>query len=149
MVKIRMMKSLWLGLLLLLTISGQAQKSEVQQTIQTFFEGFHAKDTLKMKSTCSEKLVLQSISESSKGNKFSTESPKEFYVAMATIPTEMQFEERILSYNIQIDGMMAHAWTPYEFYINGKLSHKGVNAFTLFKGAEGWKIIHLIDTRRK
>ena len=149
MVKIRMMKSLWLGLLLLLTISGQAQKSEVQQTIQTFFEGFHAKDTLKMKSTCSEKLVLQSISESAKGNKFSTETPKEFYIAMATIPAEMQFEERILSYNIQIDGMMAHAWTPYEFYINGKLSHKGVNAFTLFKGAEGWKIIHLIDTRRK
>lgn len=149
MVKIRMMKSLWLGLLLLLSIFGQAQKSEVQQTIQTFFEGFHAKDTLKIKSTCSEKLVLQSISESVKGNKFSEESPKEFYVSMATIPSEMQFEERILSYNIQIDGTMAHAWTPYEFYINGKLSHKGVNAFTLFKEAEGWKIVHLIDTRRK
>lgn len=144
-----MMKSLWLGLLLLQAISGQAQKSEVQQTIQTFFEGFHAKDTLKIKSTCSEKLVLQSISESAKGNKFSTETPKEFYVSMATIPAEMQFEERILSYNIQIDGTMAHAWTPYEFYINGKLSHKGVNAFTLFKEAEGWKIVHLIDTRRK
>jgi hypothetical protein len=135
--------------LLLLAISGQAQKSEVQQTIQTFFEGFHAKDTLKIKSTCSEKLVLQSISESAKGNKFSTETPNEFYVAMTTIPAEMQFEERILGYNIQIDGTMAHAWTPYEFYINGKLSHKGVNAFTLFKEAEGWKIVHLIDTRRK
>ncbi len=148
MVKIRMMKSLIL-VMLLLGISGHAQKDEVQRTIQTFFEGFHAKDTLKMKSTCSEKLVLQSISESAKGNQFSTETPKEFYVAMATIPTEMQFEERILSYNIQIDGTMAHAWTPYEFYINGKLSHKGVNAFTLFKEAESWKIVHLIDTRRK
>lgn len=68
---------------------------------------------------------------------------------MATIPADMQFEERILSYNIQVDGTMAHAWTPYEFYINGKFSHKGVNAFTLFKTAEGWKIVHLIDTRRK
>lgn len=143
-----MMKSLIL-VLLLLGISGQAQKAEVQQTIQTFFEGFHARDTLKIKSTCSDKLILQSISESAKGNKFSEESPKEFYVSMATIPAEMQFEERILSYNIQIDGTMAHAWTPYEFYINGKFSHKGVNAFTLFKTAEGWKIVHLIDTRRK
>jgi hypothetical protein len=143
-----MIKSLIL-VLLLLGISGQAQKAEVQQTIQTFFEGFHARDTLKIKSTCSDKLVLQSISESAKGNKFSEESPKEFYVSMATIPAEMQFEERILDYNIQIDGTMAHAWTPYEFYINGKFSHKGVNAFTLFKTAEGWKIVHLIDTRRK
>ncbi|MEY2630160.1 MAG: hypothetical protein RLZZ469_1057 [Bacteroidota bacterium] len=143
-----MMRSLIL-VLLLFGISGQAQKAEVQQTIQTFFEGFHARDTLKIKSTCSDKLILQSISESAKGNKFSEESPKEFYVSMATIPAEMQFEERILDYNIQIDGTMAHAWTPYEFYINGKLSHKGVNAFTLFKTAEGWKIVHLIDTRRK
>ncbi|WP_395632688.1 nuclear transport factor 2 family protein [Flavobacterium sp.] len=143
-----MMRSLIL-VLLLFGISGQAQKAEVQQTIQTFFEGFHARDTLKIKSTCSDKLVLQSISESAKGNKFSEESPKEFYVSMATIPAEMQFEERILDYNIQIDGTMAHAWTPYEFYINGKFSHKGVNAFTLFKTAEGWKIVHLIDTRRK
>jgi hypothetical protein len=143
------MKSLLFGLLLLLSIPGHAQKPEVQQTIQTFFEGFHAKDTLKIKSTCSDKLVLQSITESPKGNKFSEESPKEFYVSMATIPAEMQFEERILSYNIQIDGTMAHVWTPYEFYINGKLSHKGVNAFTLFKEVEGWKIVHLIDTRRK
>jgi hypothetical protein len=143
-----MMRSLIL-VLLLFGISGQAQKAEVQQTIQTFFEGFHARDTLKIKSTCSDKLVLQSISESAKGNKFSEESPKEFYVSMATIPAQMQFEERILDYNIQIDGTMAHAWTPYEFYINGKFSHKGVNAFTLFKTAEGWKIVHLIDTRRK
>ncbi len=149
MVKILKMKKLVLWGLLFFSFSGQAQKAEVQKTIETFFEGFHAKDTLKMKSTCSDKLVLQSISESTKGNKFSEESPKEFYVSMATIPADMQFEERILSYNIQIDGTMAHAWTPYEFYINGKLSHKGVNAFTLFKTAEGWKIVHLIDTRRK
>ncbi len=136
-------------LLLLFSFSGQAQNAEVQKTIETFFEGFHAKDTVKIKSTCSEKLILQSILESPKGNKFSEESPKEFYVSMATIPPEVQFEERILSYNIQVDGTMAHAWTPYEFYINGKLSHKGVNAFTLFKDTSGWKIVYLIDTRKK
>ncbi len=149
MVKILKMRQALLILFLLFGFSGQAQKTEVQQTIQTFFEGFHAKDTLKIKSTCSDKLVLQSISETAKSNKFSTETPKEFLIAMATIPADMQFEERILSYNIQVDGTMAHAWTPYEFYINGKFSHKGVNAFTLFKTAEGWKIVHLIDTRRK
>ena len=124
MVKVLKMKHPILLLLLFIGFSGQAQKAEVQQTIETFFEGFHAKDTVKIKSTCSERLVLQSISESPKGNKFSEESPKEFYVSMATIPTEVKFEERILSYHIQIDGTMAHVWTPYEFYINGKFSHK-------------------------
>ena len=84
-----------------------------------------------------------------KGNKFSNESSKEFYISIATIPKDVVVEEKILSYNIQVDGTMAHVWTPYEFYMNGKLSHYGVNAFTLFKENEKWKIIYVIDTRRK
>lgn len=136
---------------LLFGFSSNAQKKEVQKTIETFFQGFHAKDSLKMKSVCIGKLILQTISETEKGNRFTEETPKEFYISIATIPSDMKFEEKILNYNIQIDGAMAHVWTPYEFYINGKLSHKGVNAFTLFKETEtlGWKIIHLIDTRRQ
>jgi hypothetical protein len=143
------MKNSLLLLLLLFSFSGQAQKEQVQKTIETFFEGFHDKDTIKIKSTCSDTMILQSIMESAKGNKLSNESPSEFYKSIATIPAEMKFEERLLSYNIQVDGTMAHVWTPYEFYINGKLSHKGVNAFTLFLDGNSWKIIHLIDTRRK
>jgi len=135
--------------LLLSTVYSQAQNQEVQKTIETFFEGFHAKDTVKLKSICSEKMILQSIMESPKGTKLTDESSKEFYTLIATIPADLKFQEKILSYNIQVDGAMAHAWTPYEFYINGKLSHKGVNAFTLFKENDVWKIIYVIDTRRK
>lgn len=149
MVKILKMKNAFLFLFVLFSFSGQAQKEAVQKTIETFFEGFHAKDTVKIKSTCSEKLMLQSIKENAKGNKLTDEKVNEFYKSIATIPAEMKFEERILSFNIQVDGTMAHAWTPYEFYINGKLSHKGVNAFTLFLDGSIWKIVHLIDTRRK
>jgi hypothetical protein len=61
----------------------------------------------------------------------------------------MKFQEKILSYNIQIDGAMAQVWAPYEFYLNEKFSHSGVNAFTLFKEKDEWKIIYLIDTRRR
>ena len=143
------MKKALLLLLMLFSFSGQAQNDEVQKTIKTFFEGFHAKDTLLIKSTCSEKIILQSISESPKGNKLTEDSAKDFYKSIATIPAEMKFEERILSYNIQVDGTMANVWTPYEFYINGKLSHKGVNNFTLFKDTSGWRIIYLIDTRKR
>lgn len=127
----------------------QAQEKEAQQTIEVFFEGFHQKDSLKIKSVCAEKMILQSISEGKKGNKLVNESPSEFYKSIATIQNDMQFEEKILKYNIQIDGAMAHVWTPYEFYVNEKLSHSGVNAFTLFKENNQWKIIYIIDTRRK
>ncbi|MBL7887673.1 MAG: nuclear transport factor 2 family protein [Flavobacterium sp.] len=143
------MKNLFWILIFFFTIFAQAQNKEIEQTIETFFEGFHQRDSIKIKSVCAEKMILQSISEGKKGTKFEDEKPSDFYKSIATISNDMRFEEKILSYNIQVDGAMAHAWTPYEFYINGMFSHSGVNAFTLFKEKDVWKIIYLIDTRRK
>lgn len=144
------MKTYFILFFLLLGLVTKAQKQEVQKTIEIFFEGFHLRDSVKIKSVCADKMILQSINESVlKGNKLSDETAKEFYKSIVSIPSNMKFQEKILSYNIQIDGSMAHVWAPYEFYINDKLSHKGVNIFTLFKEKDIWKIIYLIDTRRK
>ena len=143
------MRNIFITILFLASFTSNAQKQEIQKVIETFFEAFHARDSVKLKSICSDKLILQSISESPSGAKLSNEIAAAFYKSIASIPNEMKFQEKILSFSIQIDGAMAHAWTPYEFYINEKLSHKGVNAFTLFKENELWKIIYIIDTRRK
>ncbi|MCP2024862.1 hypothetical protein L1276_000002 [Flavobacterium sp. HSC-32F16] len=135
---------------LCLGLTSNAQKQEVQKTVELFFEGFQQRDSMKIKSVCTDKMILQSISESvSKGNKLSDETAKEFYKTIASIPSNIKFQENILSYNIQIDGSMAHVWAPYEFYINDKLSHTGINTFTLFKEKDFWKIIYLVNTRRK
>lgn len=144
------MKKVIVFTLLLFGVVGNAQKKEVQEVIDNFFLAFHQKDTLKLKLVCSDKLILQSISESrTKGNKLSDESVKEFYKSIAAIPSNVKFREKILSSVIQIDGSMAHVWAPYEFYFNDRLSHSGVNTFTLFKEKDKWQIIYLIDTRRK
>lgn len=144
------MKVVFLFGFFLLGLNSNAQKQDVQRSIEIFFEGFHQKDTSLIKSVCADKMILQSISENSvKGNKLSVETPNEFYKSIASIPSTMKFQEKVLSYNIQIDGSMAHVWAPYEFYLNDKLSHSGVNTFTLFKEKDKWKIIYLIDTRRK
>ena len=59
------------------------------------------------------------------------------------------FEERILSYNVQRDGDFACVWCPYEVYVNGQFRHCGVDVFNLAKTLQGWKILHIADTRRK
>ncbi len=143
------MKKVVVVLLILISMNSYSQNAEVQETITTFFEGFHAQDAVKIESVCNANLILQSIAATKEGNKLTTDDVSKFIKSIVTIPANIKFEEKILSYNIQIDGAMAHAWTPYEFYVNGKLSHSGVNAFTLFKEQEKWKIVHVIDTRRK
>ena len=147
------MRKIILLTLLLFSVYSQGQNQEIQKVIETFFEAFHVKDTVKLKTLCDDRMILQSIADNVKGTQLSNEKPQAFFKSIASIPAELNFQEKIMSYSIQVDGSMAHAWTPYEFYVNGKVSHKGVNAFTLFKKdspqTSEWKIIHLIDTLRK
>lgn len=140
----------FLLLVIILTFGySNAQSSEIKHTIETFFEGFHHRDTTLLKQVCADKMILQSITESKEGNRLVEEDKENFFKTIATIPSTLKINEKLLSFTTQVDGTMGHAWTPYEFYIDGKLSHSGVNAFTLFKDKDQWKIIHIIDTRRK
>ena len=147
------MKKILPILLLLLIVDSRAQEhetSKVQQTIETFFKGFHAQDSIVMKNTVVDGIIAQTIGTKKDGSKIlKTEDFGLFLNSILRIPDSVDFQEKILSFNIQIDGAMAHAWTPYEFWYNGTFSHCGVNSFQLFKEDEDWKINYLIDTRHR
>lgn len=143
------MKKIILVALILLPFYSNAQKVAVENAVKSFFTAFHAKDTLALRTSLHPKVQMQSIMESPKRTRLVEEKVGDFLKSIASIPADLKFEERILSYVVEVDGAMAHAWTPYEFYINGVKSHSGVNAFTFFLDNGQWKIIHLMDTRRK
>lgn len=143
------MKKIALVIIFIFSINTNAQNEEVKHTVETFFEGFQHRDTLLLHQVCADKMILQSIEENVNGNSLTEEPLHFFYRSVASTPKDLIFREQLLSFTIQVDGSMAHAWTPYEFFVNGKLSHKGVNAFTLFKEKDRWKIVYIIDTRRK
>lgn len=126
-----------------------AQEAEVKKAVTDFFEAFHAKDSVRMRAAFHENIVLHTVSSKAGKTKVDVEAAQDMLVAIAAIPADVRFEERLLSFQIAVDGEMAHAWTPYEFYINGKFSHKGVDSFTLVKEDGTWKILYLVDTRRK
>jgi hypothetical protein len=148
------MKFLFSLLILSFTITVTAQDSftegDAKGIIDTFFEGFHKGDTLLMKSVLAENVMLQSASANKDGKNILSESPmSEFLKSIGSRPSDQVWVEKLLGYNVQIDGNLAHVWTPYEFWFNGTFSHCGANAFTLAKFDDGWKIIHLIDSRRR
>lgn len=128
-----------------------SEKMEVQKTIQEFFEGFHKQDSLKIKTTVSNNIVMQTIAMNESGNnEVKTQGFSDFLKRIVGIPKTTKFEEIIKDYSIQIDGPMANAWTPYEFKIDDSFHHCGVNSFQLVKDSEkGWQIVYIIDTRRK
>ena len=142
-----------LALFLMYTLTTSSQQNmelEVQQTIERFFEGFHNQDSTVMRSVLAPNPILQTIGQNAEGKTQVRDVPFDALIkAIVSIPDSVAFEERINSYKIRIDGPMANAWTAYEFWRNDSFSHCGVNSFQLYHDGSSWKILYLIDTRRK
>ena len=127
-----------------------AEESEVKKSVETFFKGFHEQDSLVIKATVDQEIRLQTMGRDKEGNsRLRTDSFSEFLKSIVSIPDSINYREELLDIKVRIDGPMAHAWTPYRFWINGELSHCGVNSFQLFHDGSNWKIIYLADTRRR
>ena len=126
-----------------------AQEKTPKVIVEDFFIAFHTKDTVALRELCHPEIVLRTVTNTKEGYKLEAENFDDFLKSIATIPANLKIFEKLIDYKVEIDGNLAHVWTPYEFYVNDKLSHIGANAFTLYNDNGKWQIIHLIDTRRK
>lgn len=129
-----------------------AQSSEeefVKSAINKLFEGMKNGDSAMVKAVFADNAILQTISGKQEGAPaLVSGSLQQFLRAVGTPHTDV-WDERITFERIMVDGALASVWTPYRFYLNEKFSHCGVNSFQLMKSPAGWKIIYLVDTRRK
>jgi len=126
------------------------ETANVKAAINTFFEGFHKGDTLMMKSVMMGTFTTQTAFKNKEGKDvLRTDDSSKLIAAIANRPATDKWDERLKNYIIKVDGNMANAWTPYEFWHNGNFSHCGVNSFQLFHDNGQWKIIYLIDTRQR
>ena len=143
-------------LLLIFTINLTFAQSEDEKAVKAvvvqLFEGMQKHDSTMIRACFHPSARMQSIITDRKiGNiELKTEPTIDGFVkSIGSLPASVKLEERVLSYEIRIDAQMATAWTPYEFYVNEKRQHCGVDAFQFFKTENGWKIISIADTRRK
>ena len=63
-------------------------------------------------------------------------------------PGPEKYAERLLDPVIETDGSVAVVWSPYVFYVDGKLHHCGMDHFDLVKTDGGWKIANLTWSSR-
>lgn len=130
--------------------SAQTETEAVRQTIETFFKGFHEQDSMLMKSVVADGIIMQSTGRNKEGKTMFRETEfSRFLRGIVTLPDSIPFREEITGYTIKIDGTMANAWTDYKFWLKDEMSHCGVNSFQLINYDGDWRIIYIIDTRRK
>jgi hypothetical protein len=145
------MKCFWVLLTTLVfsfTLNAQSTEDSVKAVVNTLFAGMKNADAALLKSAFAESAVLQTISRSKEGKIIvATENIDEFASFVGKLKKDSA-DERIQFETIKIDGPLAAVWTPYNFYLNGKFSHCGVNSFQLVRFDGVWKIQYIIDTRR-
>lgn len=133
-------------LLVLISISSFGQQNkDIEKPIHNLFLGMKNADPELVKSAFTENAVLQTIT---KDGTVKSDSIPDFVASVSKF-TKGDLDERIIIEAIHTDGNLTSVFTPYSFYLKGKLSHCGANSFQLVKQNSEWKIQYIIDTRRK
>jgi hypothetical protein len=141
--------SLLISTLSLYTLNAQ-QIQDPKIVIQQFFKAMNTQDSVLLKSTLHKSATLETIKKSDYKIEIQQTELSKFISAIGNKNLNYTFEERILNYDsIFNDGILATAWLPYELYVNKAISHCGVNTINLVYEENTWKIIRILDTRKK
>lgn len=141
-------------LILLVFILGfqtlSAQETEIKNQIALFFKGLESGDSTLVAQTISSNILMETAFKDKQGVEQSRRMDRgQFLSGVASKKPEDVYQEKLLSYNIQVDGNLASVWTPYEFYYNGSFSHCGSNSFQMVRNEGVWKIVYIIDVRKR
>ena len=133
-----------------LTILGQQdEKAEIMKVINGVFEAMRTNDSTLLKQSFVENPNTFTAFVNQEGESKLTTGDFQKFIDAVGQPKEQVWNEPIWNEKVEIDGNLASVWVDYAFYVDDQFSHCGVDAFHLIKQEDGWKIFHLVDTRRR
>jgi hypothetical protein len=121
----------------------QADEKAVLAVVQQLLDAIGKHDSAAAKAVLVPEGRYFSVRETDKLN-ISGKSHAEM-IERLTSSTELALE-RMFDPKVLIRGRIAMVWTEYDFHRSGAFSHCGVDAFSLLKTADGWKIAGFIYT---
>lgn len=126
--------------------SGDEQK--IKTKIGILFDGMRNNDGAAVRSVFAPDAMMRSVVKSENGEVSVREGDLQAFIAAVDRDKDERWDERIHEINIQMDGGLASAFTPYSFYRGEEFSHCGANSMQFVKLNGEWVIYFIIDTRR-
>lgn len=146
-----MLKRLIVGAALAASLapSATAAASDPEQAViiaqvEAFFAAMKAKDPAAARTVMLEDTILTAQRTRPDGIKLGR-MPGRTFAENLTGPDML--EERMWAPVVTRRGAIAVVWAPYEFLLNGKRTHCGVDVFDMVKVEGSWKIAHLMWTQ--
>lgn len=132
-----------------LSFTQHNEKTSVEEVINNLFQGMYNGDSSLVHASFSNDVRMYSTMKTQDGKEVLRQGGLDGFLKAIGTPHDKVWNEKISNLKIDVDAGLAHAWMDYEFYLGDKFSHCGVNAMQLVRIEGQWKIIHLIDTRKK
>ena len=133
----------------LCTARAQSGQDSVRAAVNLLFTAMKNADSVQLKAAFDDSAVLQTIVVDKDGKTTARSYPvAEFAQAIGKLPKGAA-DEQIRFESLKMDGPLAMVWAPYHFYYNGTLLHCGVDSFQLIRVNGVWKILYIVDTRKK
>ncbi|MDX1395975.1 MAG: DUF4440 domain-containing protein [Gemmatimonadota bacterium] len=120
-----------------------AERRAVLATTQALFDVIASGDVEAGRELLTEDVVMISTATTAAGIRHSVQDREEFF---ETISSRSGMLERMWDPTVMIHGTVATVWTRYDFHVDGEFSHCGVDAFSLVKSNDGWRIASIVWT---
>jgi hypothetical protein len=128
--------------------SGNADRDAVMKTVQAFFDTMTAADVEGARKILQPQGRFHAMRMRDGKPDVRAFSNEEYFADLQASKQKMR--ERIWNPEVSIHGLIATVVAPYDFWIDGKLSHCGTDAFDLIKTEEGWKLaggVYTVETK--
>jgi len=138
-------------LCLLAPSAAQAQttaRDSVVATLQRAFDAMRARDTTALRATLDSTALLFGVPDDAT-RPMRPRTVSQFLRDVATTPADKAFDERMFDPEVRVEGPLAQLWTYYTFREGRTFSHCGIDAVTLARARDGWRIVHWIWSVRR
>jgi hypothetical protein len=119
---------------------------EVVAVVALMFEGMRTGDAELLRSLFHPDAVMTGTGMRD-GSYRARISPPDGWIESIASHDGPVIDERFYDPVVEISGPLASVWTEYDLYLGEEFRHCGVDAFHLARTDDGWKIVHLADTR--
>lgn len=134
-----MKQALLLAVFSILVFTSKAQDEEkaVLKVINEFFTHLESQDTTAFRNLHVENSKFYIVAERNDTVKTFSRDVTNFKFNKKDILKERMRDKLV---KVNLHGRIATVWAPYDIWVNETFSHCGIDAFTLVKSADGWKI---------
>ena len=123
----------------------QAQEAEVLAVVNRLWEAMRTRDSVMARSVFDTSARMVRVAEQNGVRSIRWNRVDGFISQIGTAGPPMI--ERMVKPEVRVDQNIASVWTWYDFTANDRLSHCGYDSIELARGADGWKIVYVSDTR--